>query len=163
MLARMAVLLAVLGVPELGALAMPPAARAAMGAKAYPSCSLRHIAPLLAPLGRVVVLAPAEDTPELLYRTGVETVGSLYQHGVAGYLRDRAAWRARPGAAVPPQMLATGARDVLFCPQPARYILVADLPADTLWDALAANHPPAWLQLRGTDAQGWRLYRIKRR
>jgi hypothetical protein len=158
MLGRLAVLLAALGVPELAAMAQPdPAAASGI---AYPACTLRHIAPLLAPAGHAIVLAEAQDTPELLYRTPVETVGSLYQHGVPGYLRARDAWRSPPGDAEPAAVAATGAAYVLFCPQAARYAPVADLPKTTLWDALEANTPPPWLIPSGTDAAGWRLYRI---
>jgi hypothetical protein len=107
-----------------------------------------------------VVLAPADDTPELLYRTQVETIGSLYQHGLRGYLRARAAWRVAPGAQVPAAVRATKAKFVLFCPSAGRYPLVADLPKTTLWDALEAGTPPAWLQLLGSNDQGWRLYKI---
>jgi hypothetical protein len=126
----------------------------------YPSCSLRQIAPLLAPAAGQIVLAGPEDAPELLYRSNVMTVGSLYHHGVAGYLRDRTAWRAQPGAQVPPEVTATQAGWVLFCATPGRYILVQDLPKDTLWDALEAGTPPPWLHLAGTNSDGWRLYKI---
>ena len=161
MLGRLGVLLAVLGVPEMAAMASPAAMKQAGGAR-YPSCSLREIAPLLAPVGRNIVLAEAQDTPELLYRSGIETVGSLYQHGVPGYLRDRDAWRAVPGDQVPPALQATGASYVLFCPEPGRYLPVADLPKTTLWDALEANGPPVWLKLLGSDAAGWRLYAVQK-
>jgi hypothetical protein len=160
MLARLAVLAAMLVLPELPGLAkhaaaVPPAAKAA------PSCSLRHIAPLLADASGQVVLAEAQNTPELLYRTGVLTVGSLYQHGLPAYFRARAAWRSVPGAAPPPAVTATGAKFILFCPAGGRYPVVRDLPKTTLWDTLAANQPPPWLSLVGQDSgTGWRLYRI---
>ena len=110
----------VLVVPLLTAMAIPaPAAPRMPGAAArsYPGCDLRRIAPLLAQAAGQVVLAGPEDAPELLYRTQVMTVGSLYHHGVAGYLRDRAAWRATPGMEVPPEVKATGAGYVLFLPE----------------------------------------------
>jgi hypothetical protein len=157
--ARIGVLIAMLGVPFAAGFIPKPAPAKTPGGP-YPSCSLRHISPLLATAGHEVVLAPAEDTPELLYRSQIETVGSLYQHGVPGYLRLRDAWRAKPGAEEPPEMQATKAAYVLFCPQSLRYPLVADLPKDTLWDALAAGAPPPWLTLVGQDAAGWRLYRV---
>ncbi|MDE1897152.1 MAG: hypothetical protein KGH91_08760, partial [Rhodospirillales bacterium] len=56
-------------------------------AKAFPSCNLLGIAPLLAPAAGQVVLAQPEDTPELLYRTHIFTVGSLYHHGIAGFMK----------------------------------------------------------------------------
>jgi hypothetical protein len=158
MLARLAVLAAVLGVPELAGLAPVHAAPGESGH--YPSCSLRHIGPFLAPEAGKIVLTQAEDTPELLYRTQVDTVGSLYQHGVPAYLRQRDAWRAVPGAAEPPAVLATGAAYVLFCPQAGRYTPVADLPKTTLWDALEAGRPPAWLAPAGSGPDGWVLYSV---
>jgi hypothetical protein len=158
--ARLGTLLLVLGVPELAAIA-EPAPKAQMPARVYPSCSLRHIAPLLAQAAGKVVLALPDDTPELLYRTQVETVGSLYQHGVPAYMRDRAAWRAAPGAEMAPEITATGAVYVLFCPIPGRHVLVMDLPKNTLWDALEAGTPPPWLTPAGTDAAGWALYKVK--
>jgi hypothetical protein len=127
-----------------------------------PSCSLRHIGPLLDPAAATVVLADVNATPELLWRSKILTVGSLYHHGIAGFLALRTAWRAVPGMAEPPAVAATGARYVLFCAGPGRTYLVADLPKTTLWDALAANQPPPWLALIGQDAgTGWRLYRIQ--
>jgi hypothetical protein len=154
---RMALLAAMFGLPELSAAAHPGPA---VPGKVYPSCDLRTIGPLLAPTAGQVVLAPMEDTPELLYRTGAETVGSLYQHGVPAYLRARAAWRAAPGLSEPDAVRATKAAYVLFCPQPGRYLPVADLPATTLWDRLENSAPPPWLRLLGENAAGWRLYAI---
>ncbi len=157
-LARVAVLIAVLGVPVGAEFAHASSPKAAP--QKFPSCSLRHVAPLLAVAGSKIVLAEAQDTPEILYRSQAETVGSLYQHGVPGFLRSREAWRAMPGAAEPGAVKATGAAFVLFCPKPGRYLPVSDIPPDTLWDALEADKPPQWLQPAGNDASGWRLYRI---
>ncbi|MBU6449872.1 MAG: hypothetical protein KGQ26_09640 [Rhodospirillales bacterium] len=128
--------------------------------KTYPSCNLLGIAPLLAPAAGQVVLAQPEDTPELLYRTHVFTVGSLYHHGITGFMKDRAAWRAVPGATVPQAITATGAGYVLFCPEPGRYLLVNDLPKKTLWDALEKNAPPPWLHSVAHNKNGWTLYKI---
>ena len=126
-----------------------------------PSCDLRHIDTLLAPIGTAITLAPPDATPELLFRTQVTTVGSLYQHGVPGFLRLSDAWRAVPGATIPAAVIATKASYVLFCGSPVRYLLVNDLPKITLWDALNNNHPPSWLRLQAQDlATGWRLYKI---
>jgi len=161
MLGRLAVILAVLGVPEVSAMAVPGKAGWAGGGVKYPSCSLLHIAPLLAPAAGRVVLAEPQDSPELLYRTQVETVGSLYQHGVPAFLRDRDAWRAVPGSVEPAAVAATGAAYVLFCPAPGRYVPVADLPKDTLWDSLEAGTAPVWLVPVGQDSAGWRLYRVR--
>jgi hypothetical protein len=158
MLLRLAVLFVALGVPEVAAMgAAKPGAGMRMK---FPSCALRDIAPLLMPAGQQIVLAEMQDTPELLYRSRVETVGSLYHHGLEGYLKGWAAWRAEPGAEVPAAVRATGAKFVLFCPKAGRYAPVADLPKDTLWDSLEANAPPGWLALDGSNAAGWRLYRV---
>lgn len=127
-----------------------------------PSCDLLHIGPMLAPFAGKVVLADVSATPELLYRTGILTVGSLYQHGVPGFLRARAAWRSVPGAKAPPELAAAQARLILFCPAPGRYALVADLPPDTLWDALDHNRIPGWLKLRAEDGgSGWELFQLR--
>jgi hypothetical protein len=125
------------------------------------SCAMRHVAPLLAPAAGKIVLTRAGEVPELLYRTRIIAVGSLYQHGIPGYLRARAAWRAAVTAKPSAALLATGAKFVLFCPSPQRYALVRTAPRDTLWDALAAGHPPRWLRQTGMDqTAGFRLYRI---
>ena len=157
MLFRLTVLFLAFGLPEVAAMGAPksPVVKAK-----FPTCSLRDVAPLLVPARQQVVLAEVQDTPELLYRTQVETVGSFYQHGVPGYLRARAAWRAVPGVEVPVAVRVTGAKFVLFCPKAGRYVTVAGLPKDTLWDALEANAPPGWLTLTGSDGAGWRLYKI---
>ena len=157
--ARLSVLAAMLGLPEMSATAAPQA-QAAVVQKMYPSCGLRGIGTLLAPAAGKIVLANVQDTPEILYRSKVETVGSLYQHGVPGYLRARAAWRAVPGGREPDAVKQTGAAYVLFCPQFARYPLVMDLPKTTLWDRLEAGAPPSWLTLIGQNAAGERLYAV---
>lgn len=156
---RIALLALILLVPFLAARA-GAAPKAVAGGRSYPSCSLRHIAKLLAPAAGQVVLARAEDTPELLYRSQIETVGSLYEHGVPAFMRDRAAWRAAPGSSEPQAVADTGAKYVLFCPMPGRYLLVANLPPDTLWDALNKASVPPWLRAIGSDAAGWTLYKI---
>ena len=125
------------------------------------SCAMRHAAALLAPAAGDIVLTRAGEVPELLYRTRIIAVGSLYQHGIGGYLRSRAAWRAAVGRQPSAALLATGAKFVLFCPLPHRYALVRTAPRDTLWDALAAGHLPRWLrQIAADQAAGFQLYRI---
>ncbi len=158
-LARIGVLLTVIGLPWGVAFALPPPAAPA-GAKGAPACGLREIGTLLAPAGHSVVLAPVEDTPEILYRSEVDTVGSLYQHGVPAYLRAREAWRVAPSDTVPDAVRAAKAQYVLFCPQNARYGLVQDVAGQTLWDELQAGTAPPWLSLAGTNVDGWRLYKI---
>jgi hypothetical protein len=159
MLTRAGVMCLMFLVPELPALAVeksnvPPGS-------GNPSCSLRHIDMMLAPYAGDIVLADVSDTPELLYRTQVLTVGSLYHHGILGYLRAREAWRSGPSPMAPDVVIATGAKFVLFCPSSQRYLMVQDLPKQTLWDALEAEKPPGWLTLQATDRKsGWQLYAV---
>lgn len=139
-----------------------PALAAGQGvARGVPVCNLQSFAPDLRVAAGQVVLADVNLTPELLWRSNVLTVGSLYHHGVAGFLVDRAAWRAVPGEAEPAAVKATNARYVLFCTKAGRSGLVADLPKTTLWDALLAQQPPPWLvPVVKNAASGWRLYKI---
>jgi hypothetical protein len=162
MLARLAIMAALFILPDIPAFAAhkPPAA---VSAKSWPSCDLRRIGPFLAPYKGDVVLAEAQYSPELLYRTDILTVGSLYQHGLAGYFRAWNAWRSPPGTAVPPAVTAAGAKLILFCPAAERYAVVRDIAGTTLWDALQAGAPPPWAKLTATDpATGWRLFTISR-
>ena len=158
MLARLCLIFLMLLAPELPLLAaakssQPPAAAAA--------CSLRHIAPMLAPYAGAIVLANANDTPELLYRSQILTVGSLYQHGVPAFLRLRAAWRTENLASPPQAVAVTGASYILFCTGESRDLTMAGLPKDTLWDTLKAGRPPAWLKLQASaPSSGWQLFRI---
>ncbi len=140
---------------------LPALAQAHRPAAAGPSCDLQGIVPALNIAAGKVVLADVNETPELLWRSNVLTVGSLYHLGVAGFLRDRAAWRATPGTAEPPAVAATGAAYVLFCTGAGRTDLVADLPKTTLWDMLLAGQSPPWLsQVAAGQKTGWRLYKI---
>jgi len=128
------------------------------------SCDLRKFAPALGVAAGNVVLADVNETPELLWRTKILTVGSLYHHGIGGFLRDRAAWRVVPGMVEPPEVAATGAQYVLFCTGAGRSALVGDLPQTTLWDALLAGKAPPWLSAVAADpATGWRLYKVEPR
>ncbi len=154
---RIILLVLLLLVPRLPALAQPH-----KPLPGGPSCDLQSFAPALDVAAGTVVLADVNETPELLWRSKILTVGSLYHHGVAGFLRDRAAWRATPGTAEPAAVVATGATYVLFCTGAGRTDLVADLPKTTLWDALLAGHPPPWLGVIAADPKtGWRLYKIR--
>ncbi len=154
--ARISLLVLLLFVPQLPALA-----HATKPAPPGPSCDLHGFAPALGIAAGKIVLADVNETPELLWRSKILTVGSLYHHGVAGFLRLRAAWRSMPGDTEPPEVAATGATYVLFCTGAGRTDLVADLPKTTLWDALLAGNPPPWLMLQASDPQtGWRLYKI---
>jgi hypothetical protein len=134
--------------------------RGAAAQTAAPACDLRAFAPALAPAAGTIVLADVNDTPELLWRSDVVPVGSLYHHGIAGFMRLRAAWRAPgAGAAAPGAVTTTGARYVLACWGAGRTLLVADLPKTTLWDALTTGTPPPWLR-PVASASGDRLYKI---
>ncbi len=159
MSARLAILALVLVIPAVPGLRTTPSAAAAPDA---PSCDLRQIGTLLAPFPGSIILAPMEDTPELLYRSEVKTVGSLYHHGLAGYLRARAAWRSPTGSVESPDVTATGATYVLFCHSIAPYAPVAGAPPGSLWDTLNAGTPPPWLTLRASDpATGWKLFVVR--
>jgi hypothetical protein len=125
------------------------------------TCSLRGLGPMLAPYAGQVVLSDVNEVPELLYRTGVVAVGSLYTRNVVGFLRLRAAWRSGPSDTVPQAVRATRATLVLACMRPGRSALVDDLPPQTLLDRLNRNEAPPWLTLVAADpASGQRLYRI---
>ncbi len=125
------------------------------------SCPLRDAAPLLAPAAGEIVLTRPGEVPELLWRTRIVAVGSLYQHGVAGFLRLRAAWRAPAGAEPSPAFQASGARFVLFCDTGRNHPVGFGGSRGSLWNRLAAGRPPSWLRLIGQEkAQHLRLYRV---
>jgi hypothetical protein len=135
--ARLATFFACVLLPDLPAFAgaMPPPA-------APYACPVRAAQALLAPVAGAVVLTGVNSVPELLYRTRVRTVGSLYHRNAAAYLRLRAAWNSRPADQVPAAVRATGAAYILLCPSRAP----ATAPPATLWDELRANTKPPWLQ-----------------
>ena len=125
-------------------------------------CDIAGAAPMLQAYARQIVLADVNDTPELLYRTPVVTVGSLYHRDAEGYLRLRAAWRVTDSKDIPRAIAATGATLVLFCPEAKRSFLVRDLPPDTLWDQLHGNRPPSWLRLIAAEPDsGFKLFQIQ--
>ena len=156
-LARPALLLAFLAGPMVGAAgSLVPTA----GATNVTACPRGPSAALLVPATGQVVLADPSETPDLLYRTGVLTVGSLYHRGIGSYMRARAAWRSLPADAEPSSVRATEARWVLLCRGAARSRLVADLPPDTLQDRLERGVIPPWLQPAGAEAAGWTLWRV---
>ena len=148
------------------AFALVVAAQAAPASAAPGSvCRLRGVEALLAPYSGHTVLIDVSNSPELIYRAPVKTVGSLYLN-VAGFARLRDALRSGPSDAVPASIRTTHADLVLFCRneggQSIRSPLVSDLPADTLWDRLNEGGPPAWLvpigMVRNSD---YVLYRIE--
>jgi hypothetical protein len=138
-----------------------PLTRAGAAEAAAPGCGVGGLAPLLAPHAGEVVLADVDASPELLYRTGIRTVGSLNYRNVAAYMRLYAAWRSGPTETVPDAVRATRATLVLFCRHLPRAALVADLPQDTLRDRLDRGEVPRWLaEIAADPASGNVLYRI---
>jgi hypothetical protein len=128
---------------------------------ALPNCGVGDLAPMLAPYAGHVVLADIDRTPELLYRTRVLTVASLYHRNVAAFMRLRAAWRSMPSDSVPDAVRQTGATLVLACHSAKRSPLIADLPPDTLLDRLDHGEVPAWLEKVSEDKEsGNMLYRV---
>jgi hypothetical protein len=123
------------------------------------SCRVADIAPALRQVPDAVVLTQIGDTPEILWRTPVRTVGSFYHRSIDAFIRARAAWRSLPSAHVPTAVRTTGATHILACDLTHRSALVDGLPADTLEDRLARHDVPAWLHEVGR-AGGFRLYRI---
>ena len=85
-----------------------------------------------------VVLSDVNDVSEILYRTGMRTVGSLYHRSPQNFLKLRAAWRSRPAVDGADAVRQAGADLVLFCLRPRRSSLVADIAGETLLDALRA-------------------------
>jgi hypothetical protein len=131
--------------------------------KTSATCSKRGLAAMLAPYAGEVVLSDVNDVPELLYRTQVRTVGSLYHRSVANFMRLRAAWRSGPAETVPEAVRTTSATLILACPGAARSMMVADLPENTLMDRLGRREVPPWLREVAADgASGFVLYRIVR-
>jgi len=120
-------------------------------------CDLASAIPLLISFPGQVVLADVNDTPEILYRTGLLTVGSLYHHDPAGYLRLRAAWESDPDGPVPPEVKATRASLILVCRNARR--TVTGVTHETLWDSLIRETPPAWLRVVGHSGD-YTLYQI---
>jgi branched-subunit amino acid transport protein len=122
-------------------------------------CHVRDIAPALDGLGPAVVLTEISDTPEILWRTPVSTVGSLYHRSIGAFMAARAAWRSGPSAALPDTVRATGAAYILACDSLGRTRLIDDLPPSTLQDRLERHDVPAWLA-QVAKGGGYRLYRI---
>ena len=116
------------------------------------------------PIRDEVLLADVNDTPEILYRTRVRTVGSLYHRDMRGFLRLRAAWRSAPSKRVPDAIDAAEVSLVLGCKTPERSALVADIPTPTLLDQVRTGAPPPWLrQIAENPRSGQVLYQVIRR
>ncbi|HVJ52026.1 MAG TPA: hypothetical protein VM689_06160 [Aliidongia sp.] len=129
--------------------------------KAETACQLTNAGPWLAPYAGAVIMSQPTNAPELLYRTQVKTVSSLFHRGIAAYMRERAAWRSTAAETVPDAVRETRAQYILYCTGQKRNALVRGLPKTTLMDQFADGHIPPWLQvesrLAGTDMV---LYRI---
>ena len=125
------------------------------------NCHVADIAPVLLQQKNAVVLTDVSDTPEILWRAPVRTVGSFYHRSIGAFIRARDAWRSGPSDSVPQAVLATGATHILACDLAGRTPLVSDLPASTLQDRLARHEVPPWLREVG-HAGGYSLYRIDR-
>ena len=124
-------------------------------------CGVGGLGEMLAPYDGEVVLTEADDVPELLYRTGILTVGSFYHRNITGFMRLRAAWRTPSSDTVPEAVRVTGAALVLACRHTGRSSLVADLPPETLLDRLERGDVPTWLhEVARNPASGNVLYRI---
>ena len=174
---RLAIITLFLQVPYLGQLAALSAAQAAppdtvpatgVSATGVPAtgrgtCSAADAAVLLDAHPGAVVLTDINDTPELLYRTGIRTVGSLYHRNTEAFLRMRAAWRTTPSATVPPEIDAAAISLVLGCLTGTRTPMVSDLPRVTLFDQVSTGNPPSWLRrARENPASGHTLYEVTR-
>jgi len=143
---------------------LPAVSKAAQAtpAQTTASCSVSELSGMLEPHAGKVVLTNVNDTPELLLRTGILTVGSLYHRNQPAFLRLRSAWRSRPSETVPREFTAAGIALVLFCPSSERSVLVADLPPDTLLDRLGQGDVPVWLVRVADDRKsGHILYQVK--
>ena len=97
MVARLAIVVVMLVVPLVGAMVRTAAEQKITAHD--PTCEIGGLTGILAPFGDAVVLANVNDTPEILYRTRLRTVGSLYHRHSAAFMRLRAAWRSVPGTA----------------------------------------------------------------
>jgi hypothetical protein len=124
------------------------------------ACHVSDIVPVLLDKKNAIVLTEISDTPEILWRTPVRTIGSLYHRSIGAFLRARDAWRSAPSDTVPQAVLATGATHILACDLSER-VMVADLPPTTLEDRLSHHDVPPWLHEVGR-AGGYRLYAIDR-
>ena len=98
-----------------------------------------------------IVLTNPNYVPELLYRTRILTVGSLYLRGWQGLARLHDAWESHDWDQPGPAMEATEARYVLVCRQVAG-------DGDTLLDRLARGEKPAWLREVASDPSGFVLF-----
>lgn len=155
---RMFILLAALLLPRAGDFAV---VAASAPLSAFRTCDLRGIARLLVPFAGRIVLAHVNDTPDLLWQTGIRTVGSLYHRSPDGFLRLRAAWQSEAGTVVPPAVRATGADFVLVCPGAALPGFIAAGQTHSLAQTLGNGEVPSWLHYVGiAEPGGMILYAV---
>jgi hypothetical protein len=160
---RLAIIMLFIQVPYLGQLPDVTATARAAAMIEPPACKAADAIALLAPYPGAVVLADVNDTPEILYKTGLRTVRSLYHRNVDAFLRLRAAWRSAPSRTVPPEIDAAEISLVLGCGSQARSPLVSDLKTETLFDQVSTARPPPWLkQIAENKASGHVLYQVVR-
>jgi hypothetical protein len=127
-------------------------------------CRVADAVSLLASHAGAIVLSSPNDVPELLYRTQIKTVGSLYHSNVSAYLKSRAAWLSLPSSSEPEAVRATGANFILVCPgaPTLRFGLVGEPQGDTLWERLGAGKVPPWLEESARGPGGAPvLYRVR--
>lgn len=122
--------------------------------RATPTCRVADAVPMLRQAAGQVVLAHINFTPELLYRTEVLTVGSLYVRGQEAAVRLEAAWDSTAWDQPGPAMEATGARYVLVCRPAAQ----ADTGEETLERRLLRGEHPDWLREVAAEPSGFVLY-----
>jgi len=158
-LARVGTLAAFVLVPQIGSAIAARSEVAPVGAPGA-ACPVNAAVDLLLPYAGRVVLSDVNDVPEMLYRTGVRTVGSLYHRSPGNFLRLRAAWRSLPAQDGAALVRAAGAELVLHCTRPRRGSIVADVQGQTLLDVLDAGQAPPWLREVGRGMAGHVLYEV---
>jgi hypothetical protein len=160
---RMATILLFIQVPYLGQLPDLIGGASAAPMIVLPACKVADAVAMLKPHAGAVVLTDVNDTPEILYKSQLRTVGSLYHRDIEAFLRLRAAWRAAPSETVPPEIDAAEVSLVLGCRSPARSPLVEDVKTATLFDQVRSGNPPPWLrQIDENPVSGQALYMVVR-
>jgi len=162
-LARMAVIMLFILLPLLGQSLDVTGSAHAMPIPPPPACEVTDAIAMLQSHPGEVVLANVNDTPELLYKTQIRTVGSLYHRNPEAFSRLRAAWRAPPSETVPSEIDAAEISLVLACGSPERSPLVDDLDRATLLDQVRTGNPPPWLvRIDENPSSGHVLYKVVR-
>jgi hypothetical protein len=129
-----------------------------------PSCSIDAAVRMLAPYPGQVVLTHVDDVPELLYRTRILTVASLYHRNIDAFQRWHAAWFSGPADTLPRELNDTKATLVLFCPRADHWPFGRPQPpANSLVERMLRGDVPPWLQPIDRDVtSGNVLYEVKR-